>query len=129
YVTGVYSTPVPPEPTRFIPGTVPTVLSTVMKFRRAPWYVIPYPVRTTVLSLPNHGTFHANPTAGPKLLESVPLRLGETLGLGEFFPTNCTCVRLLHVVSKPRVPGLDGHVNLKSALSSLPMIRASNPLS
>src|SRR2546423_11132096 len=27
YVAGVYVTPVPPEPTRLIPGTVPTVLS------------------------------------------------------------------------------------------------------
>src|SRR5215471_18582253 len=36
YVGGGYVTPVPPEPTRLMPGTVPTVLSTVMKLRRAP---------------------------------------------------------------------------------------------
>src|SRR5215510_15551722 len=90
YVAGLYVTPVPPEPTRLIPGTVPTVLSTVMKFRRAPEYVTPYPARSTVFSLPNHGTFHASPTAGPKLFESSPSKFGEISGLGEFFPTNCT---------------------------------------
>ena len=35
-VGGGYVTPFPAEPTRLIPGTVPTVLSTVMKLRSAP---------------------------------------------------------------------------------------------
>ena len=50
-------------------------------------------------------------------------------GCGEFLPTNCTSVRLLQVLVKPIVPGLDVHVTLVNALSSLPITRAASPLS
>ena len=50
-------------------------------------------------------------------------------GCVEFLPTNCTSVRLLQVLVKPIVPGLDVHVTLVNALSSLPITRAARPLS
>ena len=89
---------------------------------------MPYPERRTVLPLPNHGTFQLNPIAGAQSCRSLPFRFGETPGFGEFFPTNCTCVRLLQVLVKPIVPGLDVHVRFVNALSALPMNRASRPL-
>src|SRR5215471_8302596 len=89
---------------------------------------MPYPDRSTVLPFPNHGTFQLNPTAGAKLFESLPLRLAKTSGLGEFLPMNCTCVRSVHVLVKPMVPGLEVQLIFRKALSSFPITRASKPV-
>src|SRR5262249_12812206 len=122
YVCGVYVRPSLLDPIRLTPGTLPITVSTVLKFRSAPWDLIPYPDGRTVLPAPtNHGTFHASPTAGAKLFRSLPKRLTDTLGFGEFLPTNCTRVRSLHVLVKFGVPGLDVHVTAVNALSSFPM--------
>src|SRR4030095_12317155 len=89
---------------------------------------MPYPDRSTVLPFPNNGTFQLNTTAGAKLFESLPLRLATTSGFGEFLPTNCTCVRSVHVLVKLLVPGLEVQEILRKALSSFPMTRASKPV-
>src|SRR5438874_6626924 len=93
---------------------------------------MPYPERMTVFPFPNHGTFHANPTEGAKLLLSFPLTYAPMLGWVEFFPTNCTCVRFVQFGKplakrlEPGTPSVPAHWTFRKALSS-PMTRAARP--
>src|SRR5215831_6190642 len=96
---------------RLTPGTVLMLVSTLMKFLKAPSKLMPYPARMTVLPVPNQGRVQAYPTDGPKLCVSLPFRFTPIPEFGEFLPTNCTFTRLLHVESN--VPGafpiFEGH--------------------
>src|SRR5688572_10651329 len=74
------------------PATLPMTFSRLLALRDATPYVILNPARNVVFSLPNQGSCHANPMAGPMLPQSFRTTLLS--GLSESGPTYSSCVIL-----------------------------------